>query len=1086
MNGHRILIVEDEFVVACEISERLTDLGYQVVGSAVKGEEALNLAEQHQPDLVLMDIRIQGAMDGITVAEELNHRFHIPVIFLTANSEDTTLERAKKAEPYGYILKPFDGRELKSTIEIALYKHALEQDLRRMNRLYDVLIRVNRTIVRTSSRDALFQSVCDLLVERGEIDFAWIGWLDPTSGKNLVVASSGKKNDPAKKGVFLNAVLPTYPGNPSKAIADQVPYICNQRSGPDCSCLNAKEDGMFGFNACGSFPLSVQGRVCGTLNLGTRHRYFFQEHERELLEQVTSDLCFVLEKMEGDTRKKQAEEALRITEDRYRMLFENVMDACLLTFPEGDIIAANRAACSMFGWTEEELQRLGRNGIIDTSDRRLAPALEERAAKGCFRGELTFLRQDGSRFPAEISSVIYGKGEQRFTSTIIRDITSKKQAEEALRESESRFRSLFENAPVAYQSLDMKGCYLDCNQQLCDLMGYTAGELLGKNFVEFWSPPTRPLFKNAFAAFVHAGTVNAELELLCKDGKVIDVILEGSIQRDQVGNFVRTHCILTNITERKQMESALRRWADAFQFCAHGIAMENPSTNQIILCNPAFAKILGRQQDEITGHFILDLYNADDHDQVRQWITDADRVGQVQYESSMVHRDGTLIPVQMDVVSVGDIDGEVQYRIATMQNIAERKRIEEELSTSEAIERGRSAELRALVEAIPSPVWFSYDRHCKFITGNRAAQEILGILSEEENLSAGAQTESQAIFEVWRDGVRLEPDQLPMQRAVTTGTSIQGEELKFSREGAADRWVYTNSVPLFSESGEVRGCICVAMDITKLKQAKQSLEENERKYRKLFEIESDALFLIDHESLNILDANTAAVEVYGYEKEELLNMSIDELSVDPEKTISSIYAKLRSVYNRQHRKKDGTIFTVDITATYFVMDGNPVQLAAVRDVTERIRTEEMLKEKTDHLMEVNSALKALLRQRETDRKEHEDAIESNMKHLVLPYLESLKKSTLTSNQRSWIEILESHLSQITSHFARRVTLQELNFSNAELKVATLVRDGKSTKEIAAILMIAEKTVSAHRDSIRRKLSLRGKKGGLRYLLLNLN
>lgn len=108
-----------------------------------------------------------------------------------------------------------------------------------------------------------------------------------------------------------------------------------------------------------------------------------------------------------------------------------------------------------------------------------------------------------------------------------------------------------------------------------------------------------------------------------------------------------------------------------------------------------------------------------------------------------------------------------------------------------------------------------------------------------------------------------------------------------------------------------------------------------------------------------------------------------------------------------------------------------------------------------------------------------------MKHLVLPYLHSLKASRLSDNQRSWLDVLENHLNQLTSRFAKNVTLAELNFSNAELRVASLVKDGKNSKEIAAILMISAKTVAAHRGSIRKKLGLKGKQGGLRYHLLNL-
>jgi len=130
MNEPRILIVEDDEIVAAVVSERLMKLGYQPVGRAASGDQAIALAGELRSDLVLMDIRLEGKMDGIGAAQEIRQRFHIPSVFLSANSEEATIERAKLAEPFGYILKPFEGRELRVIIEMALYKHRAEEALR--------------------------------------------------------------------------------------------------------------------------------------------------------------------------------------------------------------------------------------------------------------------------------------------------------------------------------------------------------------------------------------------------------------------------------------------------------------------------------------------------------------------------------------------------------------------------------------------------------------------------------------------------------------------------------------------------------------------------------------------------------------------------------------------------------------------------------------------------------------------------------------------------------------------------------------------------------------------------------------------
>ena len=130
-----ILIVEDESIVAWDIKETLEKLGHQVVDLVVSGAEAIRAAATSQPDLVLMDIRLAGGMDGITAADEIYHRLHIPVVYLTAHADERTLERATQTNPFGYIIKPFRWQTLQSTIKVALQRHHSEESfyLNRVN-----------------------------------------------------------------------------------------------------------------------------------------------------------------------------------------------------------------------------------------------------------------------------------------------------------------------------------------------------------------------------------------------------------------------------------------------------------------------------------------------------------------------------------------------------------------------------------------------------------------------------------------------------------------------------------------------------------------------------------------------------------------------------------------------------------------------------------------------------------------------------------------------------------------------------------------------------------------------------------------
>jgi CheY-like chemotaxis protein len=119
MNKTTILIVEDEAIVAADLAAKLRQLGYEVAGIVSKGEEAVVLADSLRPDLVLMDIQLEGHTDGIEAAEAISSQLDLPIIYLTAHSDAATLARAKLSGPFGFILKPFEERELATNIEIS-------------------------------------------------------------------------------------------------------------------------------------------------------------------------------------------------------------------------------------------------------------------------------------------------------------------------------------------------------------------------------------------------------------------------------------------------------------------------------------------------------------------------------------------------------------------------------------------------------------------------------------------------------------------------------------------------------------------------------------------------------------------------------------------------------------------------------------------------------------------------------------------------------------------------------------------------------------------------------------------------------
>jgi DNA-binding LytR/AlgR family response regulator len=140
MSKTTVLVVEDESIVAKDIQQSLTKLGYNVVATASTGEKAIALAAELKPDIVLMDIMLKGTITGIEAAAEIKKTEAIPVIFLTAYADESTLERAKVTEPYGYIIKPFKEIDLHTSIEMALYKHKKEKEiLQERDLLYSIV-----------------------------------------------------------------------------------------------------------------------------------------------------------------------------------------------------------------------------------------------------------------------------------------------------------------------------------------------------------------------------------------------------------------------------------------------------------------------------------------------------------------------------------------------------------------------------------------------------------------------------------------------------------------------------------------------------------------------------------------------------------------------------------------------------------------------------------------------------------------------------------------------------------------------------------------------------------------------------------
>ncbi|MGZ3853726.1 MAG: PAS domain S-box protein, partial [Flavisolibacter sp.] len=310
--------------------------------------------------------------------------------------------------------------------------------------------------------------------------------------------------------------------------------------------------------------------------------------------------------------------------------------------------------------------------------------------------------------------------------------------------------------------------------------------------------------------------------------------------------------------------------------------------------------------------------------------------------------------------------------------------------------------------------------------------------------------------------------------------------VKIVKKSGEQRWVERGAIPI--ELGEKSSVLITQRDITEHKEAEEAVRKSEKRYRALLENASDAILLAD-ESGNLIEASRMAEVLLGYPREELLQMHYTELH--PMTELERTLAAFKDVVTYGHGtlnngailRKDGVVVPVDITATVIEHDGGKVIQASFRDVSEHRRTKDTLE---TLIAELNAALKVLLKQREEDRTELEEKVISNVKHLLSPHLEKLKKRKFDPKSKMHLDILESNLHNIVSSFSHKLSSKHINLTPTEIKVANLVREGKTTKEIAEFLGSSPSSIKIHRFNVRKKLGLIGKKTNLQSYLTSLS
>jgi len=523
LRGVRVLIVEDEALIAEELRERLSRLGVEVVDVVDTGPAAQRSAEQHRPDLVLMDIRLKGPMTGIEASEAIRGRLQIPIIFLTAHSDWETVLRAKRSDPFGYVLKPFQESDLVGTLEVALHRHSLERQLMERERWFSAtLSSIGEGVIATDA-----EGIVTFLNPVAEALTQW----SISDAIGLVIAEVFPLVDEGAGLPFENPVLQ----------ALRLRRIAH----PDESAVLITHRGE-------RTPVDISVAPI----------FAIRDHDK-LLGAVVS--------FRDITQRKYAEEILRGSEERYRLLADNSSDTIWVMGLDGKFTYASPAVTNLCGYTQEEaihipLQDFLTPDSVSLIHSIIAAALSPAARPWTNRVvELELKRKDATTVWVEssIRAVRDAHGDVIALQGSTRDISERKQTVSKLKESEKRFRAIFDQTFQFIGLLTTEGAVVKANRTALEFAGIEETDVLGK---PFWQTPwwthsmaLQHQLRDAIEAAAAGRFVRLEVTHPGPDGRIHTVDFSLKPVRDDEAGITLLIAEGRDITERKQAEDMLRQ-----------------------------------------------------------------------------------------------------------------------------------------------------------------------------------------------------------------------------------------------------------------------------------------------------------------------------------------------------------------------------------------------------------------------------------------------------------------------------------------------------------------------------------------------
>ncbi|MBN1780398.1 PAS domain S-box protein [bacterium] len=956
----RVLIVEDEAIIAQDLKATLMNLDYEVIDTVSSGRKALEVLEKETIHVILMDIRIKGDLNGIETTDLINARFQVPVIFLTAYADAKTMDRIKRTDAYGFLVKPASEQAIQGSIDLALYKHNLSRKLRereeKLEHLNQVLLairNVNQLITTEKDVNRLLQGACDNLIESLGYKRAWIALFEGSDTFSTFV-NAGFETSPASFEKVLKGDPAQYPDCVRRALGNHhVVIVDDPQSGCERCALQLSDDTFSRF----SMRLSYGGQIYGIMSVAVPSAYVKDQEEQDLFRELVDDVAFAIYRLELEVKRQYAETMLKTRERTLSTLMSNLPGMAYRRLNDDDwtMKFVSNGCKKLTGYHPIELinnKKLTFQSIVHPDDRDSLRAIMTKPGTRSGQFEVTYriITFDHQIKWVWESGSFIGEMEEgcEILEGVIHDITDRIGAEEAYKhEKEFTDTALNAQSDTFFVFDPQTHRALRWNRTFEKISGYTGEEIKKiKAPDHYYDASDLKKVAEASEKLMRSGHVKFEVSLITKEGRRIPFEYQGSLVQDPVSGNAVMVSVGRDVTERKEAESALKESEQRLRNIidhSNEIFYMHDLDHRIYYVSAQCEKIMGFMTDEMKRKW-TDLIT--DHPMNRQAMNlkvKAIRTGERQppYPVEVRKKTGEPVFMEIDESPLKNEAGTVVGMVGAIRDIHERRKAELALRASEV-------KYRALIENMTDSV-FLIDRQNRVVSVNRFAAHFLNKKPEE------------LIDRHIRD---LFPRDLAKKYETSIKTVFKnGEPLLIERQTIAGNrsiWLAASLSPIKDETGNVTGVIGVSRNITERKQMEEALIRSEARYRAIVNDQTEFIIRWLPNGTRTY-VNPAYCRYYGKSYEDLVGGNLfDNIHAKDRVRIKSKIKSLtpeHPVATDEHRRimPDGALrWHLWTDRAIFDDNGKIREIQSVgRDITQRKQTEMIL-------YQTNVRMKAIL------------------------------------------------------------------------------------------------------------------------------